>query len=71
VRARGQATDDNETHGQEAREECLHAAGQSSALVPGAAREVALLIKRVVAILEEARSQVVRTVNSTMVLAYW
>jgi predicted nuclease of restriction endonuclease-like (RecB) superfamily len=28
-------------------------------------------IERVVAILEEARSQVVRTVNSTMVLAYW
>ncbi len=44
---------------------------QSSALVPGAAREVQPLIERVVAILEEARSQVVRTVNSTMVLAYW
>jgi hypothetical protein len=34
-------------------------------------RDVGLLVKRVVAILEEARSQVVRTVNSTMVLAYW
>jgi len=35
------------------------------------ARDVALLVERVVAILEEARSQVMRTVNSTMVLAYW
>jgi len=34
-------------------------------------REVAPLIERVVAILDEARLQVVRTVNSTMVLAYW
>jgi predicted nuclease of restriction endonuclease-like (RecB) superfamily len=32
---------------------------------------VASLVKRVVAILEEARARVVRTVNSTMVLAYW
>ena len=44
---------------------------QSSAPVPGTAREVEPLIERVVAILEEARSQVVRTVNSAMVLAYW
>lgn len=44
---------------------------QSSALAVGAAREVEPLIERVIAILEEARSQVVRTVNSTMVLAYW
>jgi hypothetical protein len=36
-----------------------------------AARNVAPLLERVVAILEEARSRVVRTVNSTMVLAYW
>jgi predicted nuclease of restriction endonuclease-like (RecB) superfamily len=35
------------------------------------AREVEPLIDRVVTILEEARSQVVRTVNSVMVLAYW
>jgi predicted nuclease of restriction endonuclease-like (RecB) superfamily len=42
---------------------------QSSALT--SARDVAPLIERVVTILEEARSRVVRTVNSTMVLAYW
>jgi len=42
---------------------------QSRALT--AARDVAPLVKRVVAILEEAHSLVVRTVNSTMVLAYW
>jgi len=42
---------------------------QSSALA--SARDVGPLIERVVAILEEARSRVVRTVNSTMVLAYW
>jgi predicted nuclease of restriction endonuclease-like (RecB) superfamily len=35
------------------------------------AREVEPLIERVVTILEEARSQVVRSVNSVMVLAYW
>lgn len=35
------------------------------------AREVEPLIERVGSILEEARSQVVRTVNSVMVLAYW
>jgi hypothetical protein len=29
------------------------------------------LVDRVVAILEEARAQVVRTVNSSMVIAYW
>jgi hypothetical protein len=34
-------------------------------------RDVAPLVERVVAILDEARSRVVRTVNSTMVLAYW
>ncbi len=33
--------------------------------------DVEPLFDRVVAILEEARSQVVRTVNSAMVLAYW
>lgn len=42
---------------------------QTSALA--SARDVAPLIERVVAIREEGRSQVVRTVNSTMVLAYW
>ena len=35
------------------------------------ARDVGPLVERVVAILDEARSRVVRTVNSTMVLAYW
>lgn len=35
------------------------------------ADEVEPLVDRVVEILEAARSQVVRTVNSTMVLAYW
>jgi hypothetical protein len=44
---------------------------QSGALAPSAAGEVAPLIDRVVAILEEARSQVVHAVNTTMVLAYW
>ena len=44
---------------------------QSGALAPSAAGEVEPLISRVVAILEEARSQVVRAVNTTMVLAYW
>lgn len=34
-------------------------------------RDVAALVERVVVILEDARSQVIRTVNSTMVLAYW
>jgi predicted nuclease of restriction endonuclease-like (RecB) superfamily len=43
--------------------------GQSSALA--SARDVGPLVERVVAILDEARSRVVRTVNSTMVLAYW
>lgn len=33
--------------------------------------DVTPLIERVVAIIEEARAQVVRTVNSAMVLAYW
>jgi predicted nuclease of restriction endonuclease-like (RecB) superfamily len=42
---------------------------QSSALA--SARDVGPLIERVVAILDEARSLVVRTVNSTVVLAYW
>ncbi len=44
---------------------------QSKKPVSAAAREVEPLIERVVMILEEARSQVVRTVNSVMVLAYW
>jgi len=44
---------------------------QSGALVPSAAGEVEPLINRVVEILEDARSQVVRAVNTTMVLAYW
>jgi predicted nuclease of restriction endonuclease-like (RecB) superfamily len=43
--------------------------GPSSALA--SARDVGPLVERVVAILDEARSRVVRTVNSTMVLAYW
>lgn len=34
-------------------------------------REIVPLVERVVAILEEARSGVVRTVNSAMVIAYW
>lgn len=33
--------------------------------------DVAPLVERVVAIVEEARSQVVRTVNSAMVISYW
>lgn len=37
----------------------------------GMARSVDPLIERVVSILENARSQVARTVNSAMVLAYW
>jgi hypothetical protein len=44
---------------------------QLPALALGLARDVGPLVERVVAILEEARSRVVRTVNSTMVLAYW
>jgi predicted nuclease of restriction endonuclease-like (RecB) superfamily len=44
---------------------------QSKGSASVTAREVGPLIERVVAILEEARSQVVRTVNSVMVLAYW
>ena len=44
---------------------------QSTSLVPSADREVAPLIERVVQILEEARARVVRTVNSSMVIAYW
>lgn len=44
---------------------------QLPALAPDLARIMAPLVERVVTILEEARSQVVRTVNSTMVLAYW
>lgn len=43
----------------------------SSGLAPATARDVEPLIERVVTILEEARSQIVRTVNSAMVLAYW
>jgi hypothetical protein len=33
--------------------------------------DVGTLLERVVAILEEARAQVVRSVNNAMVLAYW
>jgi predicted nuclease of restriction endonuclease-like (RecB) superfamily len=40
---------------------------QSNAFVS----DVASLVERVAAILEEAQSRVVRSVNSTMVLAYW
>lgn len=36
-----------------------------------AQRDFAALVERVVAIIEEARSRVVRTVNSEMVLSYW
>jgi predicted nuclease of restriction endonuclease-like (RecB) superfamily len=36
-----------------------------------ATREFAALVERVVTIIEEARSRVVRTVNSEMVLSYW
>jgi predicted nuclease of restriction endonuclease-like (RecB) superfamily len=43
----------------------------STALAPGAATDVGRLLERVVTILEQARSQVVRSVNSAMVLAYW
>lgn len=34
-------------------------------------RDIAVLVERVVAIIEEARARVVRTVNSEMVLSYW
>ena len=34
-------------------------------------RELAALVERVVAIIEDARARVVRTVNSEMVLSYW
>jgi predicted nuclease of restriction endonuclease-like (RecB) superfamily len=43
--------------------------GQSTALA--GTRDIAALVKRVVAIIEEARTRVVRTVNSEMVLSYW
>jgi predicted nuclease of restriction endonuclease-like (RecB) superfamily len=39
--------------------------------VRGDARDVAKLLERVVSIVDAARTQVVRSVNSTMVLAYW
>jgi hypothetical protein len=42
---------------------------QSSALAYG--RDFAALVERVVTIIEEARSRVVRTVNCEMVLSYW
>jgi predicted nuclease of restriction endonuclease-like (RecB) superfamily len=42
---------------------------QSSALV--STRDFAALVERVVTIIEEARSRVVRIVNSEMVLSYW
>jgi hypothetical protein len=42
---------------------------QSSALA--STRDFAALVERVVTIIEEARSRVVRTVNSEMVLSYW
>jgi hypothetical protein len=34
-------------------------------------KDLAALVERVVAIIEDAQRRVVRTVNSTMVLAYW
>ncbi len=34
-------------------------------------RDLAALVERVVAIIEDARARVVRTVNSEMVLSYW
>jgi hypothetical protein len=34
-------------------------------------RDLAALVERVVAIIEDARSRVIRTVNSEMVLSYW
>lgn len=42
---------------------------QSNALAPTG--DFAALVERVVTIIEEARSRVVRTVNSEMVLSYW
>lgn len=44
---------------------------QSPAKPIAGAQELAALVERVVAIIEDARSAVVRTVNSEMVLAYW
>jgi hypothetical protein len=41
----------------------------SSALA--SARDVGPLVERIVEILQQARARIVRTVNSTMVLAYW
>jgi len=38
---------------------------------PAPTGDFAALVKRVVAIIEDARSRVVRTVNSEMVLSYW
>lgn len=38
---------------------------------PAPTRDFAALVERVVAIIEEARARVVRTVNSEMVLSYW
>ncbi len=43
---------------------------RASAAFTGA-EDLALLVERVVAIIEDARSRVVRTVNSEMVLSYW
>jgi hypothetical protein len=37
----------------------------------GAPRDLAALVERVVAIIEDARDRIVRTVNSEMVLSYW
>lgn len=51
----------------ESRKKVSAARRQSSA----PALDVAPLVERVVAIIEEAQSRVVRSVNSTMVLAYW
>ena len=42
---------------------------QGNALAPTG--DLAALVERVVAIIEDARSRVVRTVNSEMVLSYW
>ena len=44
---------------------------QSPAKPIAGTRDLTALVERVVAIIEDARSRVVRTVNSEMVLAYW
>lgn len=52
------------------REESLRTAETIGRTRPSA-RNFAALVERVVTIIEEARSRVVRTVNSEMVLSYW